>query len=210
VNRGVTIDSIWFDCNVIDKSLLLTGDSVRLEPLGQKHAAALRERCSDERLWQYTYQLNPFLTAETTERCISDAVEDPHSVAFAILDAASGELAGSTRYLDIDEKNRKLEIGWTFLAPQYWRTRVNTETKYLLFRYAFEEWGALRVQLKAEAVNTRSRDAIARIGATYEGTHRKFRIRADGSHRDVSFYSVIDREWPAMKERLTDRMRDRL
>ena len=198
------------DFSVIDKSLTLTGRSVRLEPLRQTHAAALRERCSDERLWQYTYQMNPFLTDESTHRCVQEAMDARDSVAFAIVDAASGELAGSTRYLDIDDGNRKLEIGWTFLAPEFWRTRINTEAKYLLFRYAFEEWGALRVQLKAEAVNRRSREAIARIGATYEGTHRNFRIRADGSHRDVSIYSVVDAEWPAVKQRLTDRMRDTL
>jgi RimJ/RimL family protein N-acetyltransferase len=123
-------------------------------------------------------------------------------VPFAIIDAQSGEFAGSTRYMDIVPEYRKLEIGWTFLAPQFWRTHINTEAKFLLFRYAFEEWNAMRVQLKAEALNRRSRSAIARIGATYEGTMRNFRIRYDGSRRDVSYYSVLDSEWPIVKERL--------
>lgn len=122
---------------------------------------------------------------------------------FAVIDKRSGALAGSTRYMDIVDQYRKLEIGWTFLSRTYWRTHVNTEMKFLLFRYAFEEWNAIRVQLKAEAVNQRSRNAILRLGATYEGTLRNFRIQpSDGSIRSVSYYSVTNGEWPIVKERL--------
>jgi RimJ/RimL family protein N-acetyltransferase len=130
-------------------------------------------------------------------------------MAFAIVDMESGAVAGSTRYLDISREHRKLEIGWTFLAPQFWRTHVNTEAKFLLLQYAFEEWDAQRVQLKAEAINQRSHEAILRIGAVHEGNLRSFRIRGDGQIRDVAFYSIIAPEWPAVKARLI-RLLDRI
>jgi RimJ/RimL family protein N-acetyltransferase len=114
----------------------------------------------------------------------------------------SGTIAGSTRYLDIVEEHRKLEIGWTFLARRFWRTRVNTAAKFLLCRYAFEEWDAVRVQFKAEAINKRSHHAILRLGAVHEGTLRNFRIRPNGELRDTSFYSITSQEWPTVKERL--------
>lgn len=112
------------------------------------------------------------------------------------------DVAGSTRYLDISPEHHKLEIGWTFLARRFWRTHVNTEAKFLLLKYAFEEWNAQRVQLKAEAINTRSHNAILRIGATHEGTLRNFRTRGDGQIRDVAFYSIIAPEWPGVKARI--------
>jgi len=126
----------------------------------------------------------------------------PTQLVFAIIDRASDRIVGSTRYIDIDAANRKLEIGGTMLAPAVWRTHVNTECKYLLLRYAFEEFGANRVQLKGEAKNARSRAAMERIGATYEGTLRSFRVHASGEIRDTSFYSIIAPEWPSVKAKL--------
>ena len=187
---------------MIDKSIILEGDRVRLVPLALPHTNALRETCADPGLWEYTFSENPFLSEEDARRWAADAIDAPDTVAFAVIEKASGQLIGSTRFFDIVPAYRKLEIGWTFLAREFWRTYVNTEMKYVMLRYAFECCNAIRVQFKAEARNKRSRTAIARLGATYEGTHRNFRIHADGSRRDVSFYSVVDSEWPIVKERL--------
>lgn len=187
----------------MEKRLQLEGESVRLEPLSDLHLEDLVECANDPALWQFTYGANPFTNQTDAQRWLREAIEAPDTVAFAIVDKRSGAFAGCTRYLDISEQHRKLEIGWTFLSRRFWRSHVNTEAKFLLLRHAFEEWNALRVQLKAEAINKRSREAILRIGATYEGTLRKFRIRpCDGSVRNVSFYSVTDEEWPMAKERL--------
>src|SRR6185437_2647015 len=134
---------------------------------------------------------------------LAQTLQTHDAVPFAVIDKRTGALAGSTRYMDVVPDYRKVEIGWTFLSRKYWRTHVNTEMKFLMMRYAFEEWNAIRVQLKAESVNARSRAAIMRLGATYEGTLRNFRIRpSDGSIRSVSFYSVTGDEWPTVKERM--------
>ncbi|MGZ3497916.1 MAG: GNAT family N-acetyltransferase [Vulcanimicrobiaceae bacterium] len=188
---------------MIPKDLVLEGERVRLEPLTHAHLDDLRATCNDEALWEFTFQANPFISDESARRWIDEAVSDPSAVPFAIVDRTTNVSIGSTRYLDIDERHRKLEIGWTFIARSHWRTHVNSECKSLLFGYAFETWKAARVQLKAEAINKRSHQAILRIGATHEGTLRKFRIRpSDESSRDVAFYSVLDDEWPAVNERL--------
>jgi RimJ/RimL family protein N-acetyltransferase len=187
----------------MDNDLLLEGESVRLEPLAAHHLPALRACANDSALWEFTFGENPFTSDGDATRWLMHALNASDEVPFAIIDKRSGALAGSTRYMDIVPEYRKCEIGWTFLARPYWRTCVNTETKFLMLRYAFEEWNAVRVQFKAEAINQRSRSAILRLGATYEGTFRNFRIRpSDGSIRSVSFYSVIGDEWPMVNERL--------
>jgi RimJ/RimL family protein N-acetyltransferase len=130
-------------------------------------------------------------------------------VPFAIINLASGRAVGSTRYMDISRPDRRLEIGWTWLAPDLWRTPLNTECKYLLMRHAFETPGCLRVQLKTDLRNTRSQQAIERLGAAREGVLRKHMILAlKGNYqRSTVIYSIIDAEWPAVKERLETTMK---
>ncbi len=183
-------------------SISLQGHQVRVEPLAKEHLPALRELGNDPALWECTFGSNPFTNGERAQAWLDDVLADPDMQAFTIIDERSGAVAGSTRFLEISQVHRKLEIGWTFLGRAFWRTHVNTAAKLLLMQYAFEDWNALRVQFKAEAVNQRSRRAILRLGATYEGTLRNFRIRSNGEIRDTSFYSVVDREWPMVKERL--------
>jgi RimJ/RimL family protein N-acetyltransferase len=182
--------------------LVLEGNGVRLEPLSRAHLPQIVACANDPALWEFTFQPNPFTTQHDAGAWFESALQERHTRAFTIIDTMSGEVAGSTRFLDISEEHRKLEIGWTFLARRFWRTHINTAAKFLLCRYAFEEWNAVRVQLKAEAINKRSHRAILRLGATHEGTLRNFRIRAGGDLRDVAFYSIISREWPMVKERL--------
>lgn len=176
---------------------------MRLEPLAERHLAALRHGANDPALWEFTFAPNPFATQANARAWLHEAVNASNEWPFAIVDKGSGAVAGSTRYLDITPVHRKLEIGYTFIVRRFWRTHVNTEAKYLMLRYAFEQWNAVRVQLKAEAVNSRSRGAILRLGATHEGTLRNFRIRpTDGSLRDVAFYGITVQEWPTVKRRL--------
>ncbi len=192
---------------MIDQELILEGPRVRLEPVALHHLRELRANCGDPALWELVFGTNPFLSDAATEEWFADATAGGDRLAFAIIDKPSNEVIGSTRYADIQPQHRKLEIGWTFIAKRFWRTHVNTECKFLLLEYAFERWNAERVQLKAEAINMRSRDAIERIGATYEGTLRSFRIKPEtGEIRDTSFYSIIRPEWPAVKESLASRL----
>ncbi len=188
----------------MDRNIILEDARVRLEPLTQANLPALSAIANDPALWEFTFQGNPFGTPESAEAWLRDATQAPDMRAFVIIDRESGEVCGSTRYLDISDEHRKLEIGWTFLARKWWRTHVNSHAKALLLEYAFEKWNAVRVQLKAEAVNLRSHRAILRLGATHEGTLRNFRIRpGTGERRDVAFYSILDTEWPEIKAKLT-------
>ena len=193
---------------MIDRTIVLETARVRLEPLHVKHLPSLMECCNDEALWELTFGQNPFGSEVDAKAWFADADATLDQLAFAIIDKGTGLAIGSTRYADIQPQHRKLEIGWTFIARRYWRTYVNSECKYLLFRYAFETWGANRIQLKGEAINLRSRAAMERIGATFEGTMRAFRVHPTGAIRDTSFYSIIAPEWPAVKAQLEEHMRD--
>lgn len=183
------------------KPVVLEGSRVRLEPLEKRHFQQLSEIGNDPTLWEFTYQTNLFSNAADARAWFDHAMASGN-IPFAVIDKNSGDVAGSTRYFDIDEANRKLEIGYTFLGRAWWRTGINTEMKLLLLTHAFEQWNALRVQLKAQAVNRRSHNAILRLGATHEGTLRNFRIRANGEVSDVNIYSITVEEWPQVKQRL--------
>jgi RimJ/RimL family protein N-acetyltransferase len=118
------------------------------------------------------------------------------------MDNPDNRVLGSTRLFDLSDANRSVEIGWTWLTPAVWRTRVNTECKMLLLTHAFETMGAIRVQLKTDSRNVRSREAIERIGGVFEGILRSHRIMPDGYLRDSVYYSILDKEWPVVKRRL--------
>jgi N-acetyltransferase len=117
-------------------------------------------------------------------------------------DNLTGQVIGTTQICGIDKVNRNVEIGWTWLSPKVWRTKVNTECKFLLLKYCFEELKVNRVQFSVSGDNLRSQKAVERIGATKEGTFRKHRVKADGTLQDNIFYSIIDDEWESVKERL--------
>jgi RimJ/RimL family protein N-acetyltransferase len=124
------------------------------------------------------------------------------SLPFAIVDKAAGRAVGSTRYGNIDRTNHRVEIGWTWIAREWQRTAINTEAKYLLLRHAFESLGCMRVELKTDSLNERSRAAILRIGAREEGVFRNHMVTASGRIRHTVYFSIIDSEWPAVKARL--------
>ncbi len=189
----------------------LAGNWVRLEPLNQSHAADLYVAGQSPEIWTYLLR-DAFTSVEDAREWIADTLRVAATgaeVPFATINLATGRAVGSTRYMDISRPDRRLEIGWTWLAQDLWRTPVNTECKYLLMRHAFETLGCLRVQLKTDLRNTRSQQAIERLGAVREGVFRKHMIIAlKGNYqRSTVVYSVIDAEWPAVKERLAAKMK---
>ncbi len=189
--------------------VLLEGRHVRLEPLAERHAEALFAAGRDASIWTYM-PVPPFADLAAVKAWIADALRAQAAgteVPFATVRRSDGCVVGSTRYIDIRRPHQGLEIGWTWLTPEAQRTAVNTEAKYLMLRQAFESWGARRVQLKTDARNEKSRRAILRIGATFEGVLRKQMLRGhDGYERDSAMFSIIDTEWPTAKARLEEMM----
>ena len=182
--------------------LVLRGDLVRLEPLGQEHAQGLynRGRTADD--WNYMPRAC-FIDLADVRQWIEEAVAAPNQQPFVIVENGKNKAVGSTRYLNIRPEHRSLEIGWTWLGREWQRTGANTEAKLLLLSHAFERLGCLRVEFKADARNLRSQRALERIGATREGVLRKHMIVQGNFARDSVYFSVTDSDWPAVKKRIT-------
>jgi RimJ/RimL family protein N-acetyltransferase len=181
----------------------LRGRMVRLEPMKVEHIGPLSHVGLVPSLWRWIP--NPVATAEDMRAYVATALDEQRrgvSVPFVIIDQISGQVIGSTRYANIEPVHHRLEIGWTWITPGHQRTAANTEAKLLLLTHAFEVLGAHRVELKTDALNDRSRDAILRIGAVEEGTFRKHMIASTGRVRDTVYYSIIDSEWPKVKANL--------
>ena len=117
-----------------------------------------------------------------------------------------GRVVGSTRYLALRPEHRSLEIGWTWLMPEVWGTGLNVEAKLLMLEHAFESFGCLRVELKTDARNERSRGAMAALPAQFEGVHRKHMLVRGGERRDSAWYSIVDDEWPEVRANLLRRL----
>jgi len=189
------------------ETCVLEGRHVRLEPLTLDHWPQLSRIGLDEELWRWT--TSRIATPEDMRRYIETAVDwqaQGMALPFATVERSSGCAVGSTRFAAIDPVNRRVEIGWTWVAPPWQRTPINTEAKYLMLRHAFEELGCIRVELKTNSLNTRSRNAILRIGAKEEGVFRNHMINDDGTIRHTVYYSIIDSEWPDVKARLEEKL----
>jgi N-acetyltransferase len=183
--------------------VILEGVHVRLEPLAKTHLARLVEVGLDEELWRWIP--TPVRTREEMAAYIDTALhelEQGTALPFAIVPKATGCAIGSTRYGNIDRTHHRVEIGWTWVAREWQRTAMNTEAKYLLLRHAFETLGCMRVELKTDSLNERSRAAILRVGAREEGIFRNHMLTASGRIRHTVYFSIIDSEWPAVKARL--------
>lgn len=183
----------------------LQGTHVRLEPLRPEHAPMLWEIAKDHLsdLFQWIpYKLHSLEDFEAFNRQVLDEQSRGLSVPFASFKRNSNQIVGTTRYMNMDLANRKVEIGSTWIAPRWQRTAINTEAKFLMLRHAFEVWKCLRVELKTDALNQRSRRAILRLGAKEEGTLRKHMLADDGRQRDSVYFSILDSEWPEVKVRL--------
>nr|WP_134002288.1 GNAT family protein [Streptomyces sp. 846.5] len=190
-------------------STTLTGTHVRLEPLSRDHLQELfLAGGRDEEVWRWLTVTAPQSEEELGELLDGRLaeVEAGVAVAFAVIDLSTGMPVGWTTFLDIAPFDERLEIGWTWYARSVWRTAVNTESKLLLLTHAFEDLGMGRVQWKTDHLNTRSQNAIARLGAQREGVLRRHRLRADGSWRDSVYFSMLVDEWPEAKARLANRL----
>ncbi|MEW5941429.1 MAG: GNAT family protein [Chloroflexota bacterium] len=186
--------------------VVLTGAHVRLEPLTEAHIPGLTEIGVGQDFWHF--MLYGEMSAAADMRAwVLDILSRTGDLPFAVIHLASGRVAGATRYLNVAPKDRGLEIGGTWYGPEFQRTAVNTESKYLLLRHAFETLGCIRVQLKTDSRNVRSQIAIERLGAAKEGVLRNHIILPDGTIRDSVFYSILDSEWPGVKARLEKLMR---
>ena len=186
----------------------LEGRTVRLEPLALRHLDALCAVGLDPSLWALTTVR--VASRDDMRRYVQTALADQDAgsaLPFATVERATGIVVGSTRFGSVVPEHRRVEIGWTWIAAPWQRTAVNTEAKYLMLRHAFEVMGCRRVELKTSALNSRSRAAMLRIGATEEGTMRRHMVNPDGSARDSVYFSVIDEEWPAVRQRLEGLLR---
>jgi RimJ/RimL family protein N-acetyltransferase len=181
----------------------LAGVPVRLEPAGEEHLADLVAAGADPIVWAHMPWPQP--RDRAAMRALLE-LERRVAMPFAQIELASGRAVGITTYRDIDERNRTLEIGGTWLGRPWWRTAVNTEAKLLFLGHAFDVLRANRVAIKTDIRNERSQAAIARLGAKREGVVRHQMIRPDGSLRDTVLFSVIPEEWPAVREHLRARL----
>lgn len=187
--------------------LILEGDYVRLEPLTLDHLDAFCEVGLDASLW--TWITHPVRDREGFAAYIEAALkgqERGDMLPFATVERSSGTVVGCTRYGAINVSHKRLEIGWTWIAPPWQRTALNTEAKILMLRHAFDTLGCNRVEWKTDALNKPSRSAILRLGAMEEGIHRSHMQAEDGRLRDTVYFSMIRSEWPKAEQRLLARL----
>jgi N-acetyltransferase len=187
----------------------LEGTGVRLEPIRREHATLFWDVAQNDLEDIFRWIPYSVRTPEDFRGLIDKALNEQQrgeSVVFATVERMSGRTIGSTRFMNIDRTNRRVEIGSTWIAPAWQRTAVNTEAKYLMLRHAFDVWGCIRVELKTDSLNQKSRNAILRIGAKEEGTLRRHLLTWSGRVRDTVYFSILDHEWPDVKARLESRM----
>jgi len=187
--------------------VILVGDIIRLEPLTSDHAGELARIGLHPDLWRL--QPEPVATADDMRRYVDRALEGQREgtcLPFVIVLQSTGQIIGSTRYMDIALAHRRLEIGATWLTPASQRSGANTEAKFLLLQHAFETIGIMRVVFKTELSNTQSRQAILRIGGVEEGVFRKHLIAQSGRARDMVYFAILDEDWPKVKARLQARL----
>ena len=187
--------------------VVLEGAHVRLEPLSHDHFEDLVEVALDPEIWRWTTEraLSPEELRAWIDRALA-ARATGTAMPFATVALPHGRAIGGTRFATYSAADRRVEIGWTWIGRAWQRTAVNTEAKYLMLRHAFETLGCIRVELRTDVLNDRSRAAILRIGAKEEGILRKHSLTANGRARDTIYYSILDDEWPSVKAGLEGRL----
>lgn len=186
----------------------LEGNLVKLVPLQKSHKVDLVFAASDGKLWELWYTTVP--TPTTMDAYLNTALEEQEkglSLPFTIIDKKTSKVVGSTRFLNVDAKNKRVEIGATWYAQKAQRTGINTEAKYLLLRHAFETLGCIAVEFRTHFHNHPSRNAILRLGAKQDGILRNHRIDAEGNLRDTVVFSILDSEWKTVKTSLEFKMK---
>jgi N-acetyltransferase len=188
----------------------LEGDLVRLEPMRVDHLPALVKAGLVDPIWRWT--ANIVKDSGDIERYVRSALADQAqgvALPFVTIAKASSTIVGSTRFGNIDLHNRKAEIGWTWLNPAWQRTGINTEAKLLMLTHAFQVWKCIRVELKTDLNNKQSQRAMRGIGARKEGVLRNHMITESGRYRDSVYFSIIESEWPGVKDALEVKLRSR-
>jgi N-acetyltransferase len=186
----------------------LEGELVRLEPMTRAHEDGLWEASRDERTWTWLSVLQP-ATREEMDAYVGEALANANAgleLPLVTIRRGDSRVVGSTRFLTLRPEHRSVEIGWTWLHPDAWGTGINVEAKLLMLEHAFERLGCLRVELKTDARNERSRAAMAALPAQFEGVHRKSMLVRGGQRRDSAWYSVLDDEWPEVRANLLRRL----
>ena len=188
----------------------LEGNGIRLEPMTAGHAAGLATAVADGRLWELWFTATP--EPDKVDVYIADALKgqrDGHMLPWVVRDLSNGQVIGTTRYHDIVANIDRVEIGYTWYAAGYQRTRVNTTCKSLLLAHAFDALGCKVVGLRTDGMNFRSQRAIEALGAKKDGVIRHHGARKDGSPRDTVMYSILAGEWPDVRRHLESRLRRR-
>jgi N-acetyltransferase len=185
---------------------VLEGRIVRLEPLTSEHEQRLWLASRDPRTWRWLSVVQPATRAEWSEWMRQALEADRNGSEIPFVTMRGDDVVGSTRFLALRPEHRSIEIGWTWLHPSAWGTGANAEAKLLQLEYAFDALGCRRVEFKTDALNERSRAALEAIGATFEGIHRQHMLVRKGKSRDSAWYSVLDREWPAVRSQLETRL----
>jgi N-acetyltransferase len=204
----VTSPDLWYALPV------LSGRLIRLEPLALEHApgylAAAGPADDAAEVFRWMFPAAPQTVADAEGHILTALAARARGerFAYAQLDAGTGEVAGTSSYYEVDPAARAIAIGHTWLGRRWWRTGHNTESKLLMLTHAFDTLGVARVSWHTDLNNTRSQEAIDRLGATREGVLRKHRIRRDGSWRDTVQYAMVDDDWPAVRARLIARLAD--
>jgi RimJ/RimL family protein N-acetyltransferase len=188
----------------------LKGQFATLEPLSINHASELGEASKDGELWQLWYTTVPSpQTAEAYVKAALNMFDKRTAVPFVIRDNKSEKIIGSTRFCNIDEHNKRAEIGYTWYAKSHQRSPINTECKLMLLTHAFEQLDAIAVEFRTHWHNQASRRAIERLGAKQDGVLRNHQKMADGSYRDTVVFSIINHEWPSVKNGLTFKLKEK-
>jgi RimJ/RimL family protein N-acetyltransferase len=186
----------------------LSTTAVTLKPLTMEYLTAFFSAGAFPDIWTWSLPdkcTSISATKDWLKHSLNMTSQGLH-VPFAIIDNIRGEFVGSTRYCSINTEDRGLEIGFTFITPKFQRSYINTHAKYCLLKHAFEDLNAIRVEFKTHEKNEKSRNAIARLGAKFEGILRNQRILSDGSYRNTAIFSIIDDEWGSVKENLQQKM----
>ncbi len=188
-------------------TIILENDVVQLRPIELGDVEGILEAATEKEIW--THMSDTLLTRaavlDYTEKAVKER-EAGQSHKFVIISKETGRIIGSTTFFDISSEHKRLEIGYTWLNPNYWQTNINTNCKYLLLMYCFEQWGMHRVQIKTDHENLRSQKAIERLGATKEGILRNHMIRKDGTTRHTVMYSVTTEDWPEVKRIIEEKL----
>jgi RimJ/RimL family protein N-acetyltransferase len=189
---------------------VLEGRSVRLEPLAERHVPALTRAAADADLWKYMpFEIASEAAAAGWVAYAAHLLETQAGLVFANVERASGDLIGSTAFMAASPNDGRIEIGATWVVLAHQRSVANTEAKYLMLRHAFEVWDCNRVEFKTDALNEKSRKALARIGAVEEGTLRRHMRMPSGRMRDSVYFSVIQPDWPEVKRALEAKLAGR-